>query len=324
MDYYTTLGKRRLMKLIETKVSGGVRINRFPITDNARRGTGMEIACDPEKEGVLIERESEKVVTENIKNGCIYPLSSPISYNDEVRKNLSRERIRFDVSSTYPELITNDIRNHGAACPGLTVAMPKETDYQYLDGFFQDEQNCTVYWNCYHANFTNLNDDEIICNGHFDVTVKLPPVPRLTTYEIRFKLLPTFLRGIVQVYFGTDRENLYTPDIPLDMTHFISEYVGYEPDTGIDEYDADVDRALRNQGIMKGSKSVVCSDGPERSAYNRDLRRIVVREQMDPDKTYYLRFRSVLEGEMKQLQLDYLEFCPKEVYDNPNQPEDIW
>ncbi len=324
MDYYTTMGKPRLMKLIETKVSDGVRINRFPITDNARKGTGLEIACEPDKVGTLIECESPMMVGEQVKNGYIYPLSTPISYNDEVRDNLGKERIRFDVASTFPELISNDIRNHGSACPGQTISIPKETDYKYLANLTQDDQNCTTYCNLYHAKFTNLNDDEIKCTGHFDMTFKLPPVPRKSTYEIRYKLLPTFLRGIVQVYFGTDRENLHTPDIPLDMTKFISEYVGYEPDTGIDDYDADVDRALRNQGIMKGCKSVECSDGTERTAYNRDMRRIVVREQMDPDKTYYLRFRSVLEGDTKELCLDYLEFCPKEVYDNPMKPEDIW
>ncbi len=324
MDYYTTMGKPRLIKLIETKVSDGVRINRFPITDNGRTGTGQEIGCDPDKVGALIERESSMMVGEQVKNGYIYPLSTPISYNDKVRDNLGKERIRFDVASTFPELISNDIRNHGTACPGQTIAMPKDLDYKYLANLTQDEQNCFTYWNCYHAGFTNLNDDEIKCTGHFDMTFKLPPVPRKTTYEIRYKVLATYLRGIVQVYFGTDPDNLSTPDIPQDLTKFITEYEGYEDDIEDLDYNAEVDKTLRNQGIMKGCNSVKCPDGTERRAYGYNSRRIIVREQMDPDKTYYLRFRSVLEGDTKELYLDYLELCPKEVYDNPMKPEDIW
>ena len=43
-----------------------------------------------------------------------------------------------------------------------------------------------------------------------------------------------------------------------------------------------------------------------------------------PDKTYYLRFKSVLDSDRKELYLDYIEFCPKEIYDNPAEPEDVW
>ena len=40
-------------------------------------------------------------------------------------------------------------------------------------------------------------------------------------------------------------------------------------------------------------------------------------------------FNSILDGTVqdfleKQLFVDYLEFCPKEVYDNPDTPGDIW
>ena len=45
---------------------------------------------------------------------------------------------------------------------------------------------------------------------------------------------------------------------------------------------------------------------------------------MDPNQTYYLRFKSVLDSSTSSFFMDYLEFCPKEVYDNPEKPEDIW
>ena len=102
--------------------------------------------------------------------------------------------------------------------------------------------------------------------------------------------------------------------------------VGYEPDTGDDDYDSEVDKRLRNNGVMKGAKSV-CADGTasdiERNR-NSNLRYIIVRQTMDPDKTYYMKVKSVLDSEDKEFYMDYLEYCPKEVYDNPETPEDIW
>ena len=37
-----------------------------------------------------------------------------------------------------------------------------------------------------------------------------------------------------------------------------------------------------------------------------------------------LRFKSVLDDQTREFYMDYLEYCPKEVYDNPETPEDIW
>ena len=45
---------------------------------------------------------------------------------------------------------------------------------------------------------------------------------------------------------------------------------------------------------------------------------------MDPNETYYLRAKSVLDSDKTEFMMDILEICPKEVYDNPENPEDIW
>ena len=77
---------------------------------------------------------------------------------------------------------------------------------------------------------------------------------------------------------------------------------------------------------MKGPEYIVANAGGRET--NRlssgSTRRIIVREAMSPDVTYYLRFKTVQENRQKQLFVDYLEWCPKEVYDNPVTPEDIW
>ena len=42
------------------------------------------------------------------------------------------------------------------------------------------------------------------------------------------------------------------------------------------------------------------------------------------NETYYIKFMNVLENEGAQFYMDYIEYCPKSVYDNPTEPEDIW
>ena len=44
------------------------------------------------------------------------------------------------------------------------------------------------------------------------------------------------------------------------------------------------------------------------------MRRIVITTQMEPEKTYYLRMKSVLDDSQRQLYIDYLELVPKSVY----------
>lgn len=53
-------------------------------------------------------------------------------------------------------------------------------------------------------------------------------------------------------------------------------------------------------------------------------RRVMLTAVMDPDVSYYIRLKNVLDQDEKQLYMDYIELVSKEVYDNPNTPEDIW
>ena len=82
---------------------------------------------------------------------------------------------------------------------------------------------------------------------------------------------------------------------------------------------------MRNNGYMKGSQAIDSSDGTERGYNDREnIRHIIVRKTLDPNETYYLKIKSVLDSEKTEFYMDYLEYCAKEVYDNPEVPEDIW
>ena len=92
-------------------------------------------------------------------------------------------------------------------------------------------------------------------------------------------------------------------------------------------YQKKTDKQMHAKGFMKGEKAIDRLNAGLNSRVNGSsniVRHIIVRQTVDPDKTYYIRFKTVLDKETAEFYMDGLEFCPKEVYDNPVEPEDIW
>lgn len=328
-EYYSTMGKRRLFKLYQSKANdGAVFVNRFPVLDNGRRGTGEEIGCDADKVGAKVGKDSPIAILNDIVNCCVYPIDAPISYNDDVRNNLQKQRIRFDGMSMFPEAMNNDIRvKHSTDERYKHVYIPNTVrSYNYFENMQQNEDMNFVYYSAWGDDWCNLYGDEMKAVGRFEVMFTLPPVPKRGTYELRYEVLANGNRGIAQLYFGDDKNNLPVAGIPLDLTmRSDNPLTGWERDTDDDDFNAEVDKRMRNNGFMKGAQSINSNDGTERGYNDREnVRRIIVRQTMDPDKTYYLKLKSVLESNRKEFYMDYLEFCAKEVYDNPENPEDIW
>ena len=331
-EYYPTMNHRRLLKLFESAESNGVFINRFPILDNGRKGTGHEIGCDPDKEGCYIDRNSELTIVNDLVNACIYPIDVPLAYDEATRNNLGKERIRFDCMSMFPEAMSNDIRRKDSSeGRHQHVYFPADYIYRYLSNLsIISEDTKFVHYNGYRINWANYCQDEDKAHGRFDLMFTLPPVPKRGVYELRYKTLATAARGVVQVYFGSDPNNLPVTGIPIDMTKSTVDCFGEGTvdisDTGDPDVDSEIDHKLRNHGIMKSAKHEVHESNISWSARNdeRCTRHILTRQTLDPDKTYYLRFKSVLDSDRKEFYMDYLEWCPKEIYDNPAVPEDIW
>ncbi len=320
-DYLITFGKRRLIKIYESKRSNGICLNRFPKQDNKRTGTGEELECDPDKEGIHVNVDDPRAVLSDISNCCIYPIERPLAYDDALRDNLHRERIRIDIMSMLPETMTNDIRCKKLTHSGLNdenfCTFPPHETYDYCQDMLLSEDSRPRYSN--YSGTTMMFGDELLIYGNYDVTLRFPPVPRATTYEIRLGYIAQFNRGIVQYYFGTDPNNLPVTGIPVDMTRMGENLPGYESDSQDQDYNAELDKMMRNYGLMKGPNAILgCR------ADVRWIRSIVARMTVTPDKDYYLKMKSVIDSDERQLMVDFFELCPKEVYDSPLTPEDIW
>ena len=332
MEWYPVYGGDRLIKIYESAESNGIYLNSFPERNNGINDDGHESYCDPEKRGVLIETNSENVVSTDIVNACIYPISSPLYYNDVTRDDLGKERIRIDLFSLFPEAITNGIRRADSPLGRWQhVYIPK--NYPYFNNMtFLNNDMEFIHYNGYKAAWANYCQDEDKAWGKFDVRFKLPPVPKRNTYEFRYKLLATAARGIVQVYFGNNPDKLPVAGIPINMTYNVEVFFG-EGATWSDLSDSgkeediiiDLDHKLRNHGLMKATRHETELNSNTARSKNNCSRHIIVRQTLDPNETYYVRFKTVQPDlERPELYLDYFEFCPKEIYDSPEKPEDIW
>ena len=331
MEYYVTMGQRRLLKIYESLESDGVYLNRFPILDNERHGTGHEIGCDRDKVGARVMREDETLEKRTARNGYIYEIDAPIAYNEETRNNLARTRIRMDCMSFFPEVMNNDIRRVPLTdAPHQWVHFPDDAEYKYIGNLSINEGSTFVYYNAYGLKFGSLCGDEVKCVGRWELVFTLPPVPKRGTYEVRYRILTNSDRGVAQFYFGDRRDAMPAAGIPVNLTlGGANAITGWVEDTGTDDdADAEGDKQMRNCGFMKGEESILILKNPgttARANVNRNIvRRIVTRQTLDPEKTYYLKIKSVLDTETAEFYMDHIEYCPKEIYDNPEHPEDIW
>jgi hypothetical protein len=339
-EFYTTMGKRRLLKTFESKESKGVYLNRFPNLDNGRRGNYHEVSCDPQNVGILIG-EPDLQGENNVRNGLIYPIDELLYYSNNTRSQMMRSRIRWNVTAMWPEFMNNDIRMSKLTDDqhaNVYIPTDAELGYQYLNDVIIEKETAFCYWTGRNRGWANTQGDEMTIRGLFEVTMKLPPVPVRGVYELRFgQQCGGVHRGMAQFYWGSNVDKLAAMGIPMDLRQGayylqtrkgnIASDIGYEEDKDDDDYNAEVDKRMRNNDFMKGCQQY-CAGSAGASTMMRGsdicLRRIMLRQTMDPNETYYVKFKTVLDNPTHYFYMDYLEYCAKEVYDNPAEPEDIW
>jgi len=180
-------------------------------------------------------------------------------------------------------------------------------------------QTGVVYYQTQSIGFWCWYADEIIAEGSYDFEIKLPPVPA-GTYEIRYGYVPMGHRGVTQVYVDG-----IPCGIPVDLTEDgTSSKIGWFSDDNLTEEEkAKNEKAMHNRGYMKGPDTQTEGAGKTNiaRAQSNHLRRIVATKYLESGVDHTIRFRAVDEAG-KEFMFDYLELCPKSVYDNPNQKED--
>ena len=320
MQYWETMGKYpRLLKMTEGQQTDGKRINRY--VSEYDWDTYDEITVP--RPGILVSPNNGVRDIQSL-NGFYYPISDVLWYDDDVPGKVLNERIRFDVLAIQPELMTNGMR-----------ALPNSNYYHIYSGYcegitFTDETDLTLMMVYGNSGCRAYEQDEPQFEGDYDVTFRLPRVPNEGTYELRVAVANGSARGMMQIYVGTNKNNLSAIGLPLDMRYSeTSENIGWFKDTDDKAENQRLERNMRNHDVMKGTNcygsisSAGTVGGRNDVFYLHKLRHIIYRGHVDPSQTYYVRFKNVLTNPAANFDIDYIEWVPKNVYAGVN-AEDYW
>lgn len=276
------------------------------------------------------------------RNGVYFYIDDILKYDEVMTGTVMNCRMRMDMSTIFPEVMTNSIRMNYKSDAALTNNDPahdhKETygtcyffPNGYLEGVTVGNNGYFIYRRP-RLGFYSYCGDEFICQKDFDVTFRLPPVPTEGEYQVRLGYAAMSIRGMAQVYF--DGKPQGSPlDMRLELTDN-SERAGVlgkaywdahaDYDKLTDEEKSEELKELRNKGYMRGCQggqtswtlsNMVNNSGTLMSNMSPTLRLVLCTVHMKPNEYHYLRFRCVSSGlGNNEAMLDYIEIVPKSVY----------
>ncbi len=326
-EWYKTMCPYTTMKIEKATVQ------RFLQTQSHRNRLFINRAKDDrgaDLEGSLIEPEVEKEYEQTALNGIYYYIDKLVDYGQETKDIVFNTRMRVDIYTLFPELMSNDIRtaeNYHPESENVTGRYYKNYMFPkgYLDGVDIKGDGYFLYQNC-HNYYWSYEGDEFNLKGvvtdSYDITFPLPPVPT-GTYQVRLGFAATGTRGVAQVYFDGQPVG-----IPIDMRK-----AGDDPSVGwinlenaTEEEAEENKKSLKNNGYYRGPRSVFniigtgIKDGDATAKksyfYNTSptIRKVLCTVTIDGNKEHTLRIRSVYAEGGAELMIDYIEIVPKSVY----------
>lgn len=348
-DYYETMLPKTLVKAWKVKSLNKIYLNRYQ-TNNTLTDEVESMGSSSLHE---VKFKGVEVLTGDVlepMNGYIYPIDTVLVYDSQVPLKVLNERIRIDALTMLGEISSNGFR--GMRCDALQAISGNKNDarIRFPVDFFD---NVVVY----NGNSTQIDMNVIAAPGAkdyslykgdsfqgmgiFDFAIKLPPVPD-GVYEIRINLDCMTHGTMLQYYIGekSDMAAMQPMDIPLDMRiDIINEgfaaaklvEIGCVDINNDAEATADrglaSDKVMRSHNYMRGPLSVVrSSDGTTITRFSgHQLRRIMDTRDLK-QQDYWLRLKTVLDdgNTERKFQVDYVEFVPISVAQNPSLLEDMY
>lgn len=255
----------------------------------------------------VLKTEESGGYQQSCSNGMYHYIDDILVYSYDVRWNVLNRRLRFDGSTLSPDFMNARARMYYMNKDRMMIGFK----HGYLTDFKMNNSNTFIGCGNEQTGWVHYQGSGICITGEkYDASVKLPPVPHDGTYEVRMGYSQGNDRGIAQVYLNNE-----PCGIPVSFRIFDSN-TGWEPDINDEEENKAMDKALRNRGFMKAMDSYGSTDTPLRNQPNC-IRRILVRKFLSANQENWLRFRQILSGSSLYMSLDYIELCPKDVYDSP-------
>ena len=284
-------------------------------------------------QGVHVDRDAEGGYEQSALNGQYYTTDALADYGKETKENIFNTRIRMDLYTFFPEMMSNSIRDgrttnrmSDSDNPDPSVTSP---NYWFPNGYldnvkvnedgiflFQSQHN--TYWS-YEGDEFNLASEV----NSYDITFNLPSVPS-GTYQIRLGFANMNTRGICQFYLDGTPQN-----IPFDMrdTNFESRTGWFDLNTSFDDAEQKeaAKKNMHNTGWYHGPRSVFCMSGEghpdgsnNRGSYfssiARTCRFVLCTANLDERVQHTVRIKSVWAVGTALVMIDYFELVPKSVY----------
>lgn len=347
VEYYETMLPYTLVKV--TKNGTKLNLNRWEANSSLTNQVAELGTKDMHTvlfEGVELAGQKEQIAP---TNGYIHPIKSMLVYNKDVPRGALNERMRFDDTVLFGEMMSNSFRRisdaevkalNGGKEGSYSAAQLSGNYICIPSGFFKNlaiyngTSTLLLYLPGQSSGWSNYQGDEFLGEGNYDFAMRLPPVPD-GTYELRMGYTAEGKRGMVQIYLGTssDLSTMKAVDIPLDMRIIPANNSNLTPDvytgwcdwTKLDDKGVESDANMRNLGYMRGPLyyTVGVNSGNYARSHPKDLRRIIYKGKLDQGE-HWLRFKSVLDDNSAQFHLDYIELCPENVYNSTTFIEDMY
>lgn len=364
-EYVRTLLPYTMFKLTGVKENGSVGsiyINRIlnnptlTSTPGANSKSAYEEAYKNSiKESGIKVGGSSTELSRQASNGWIHPIDDILCYESKVPNEVLNERMRFEFMSLLDESMTNQFRGYSYLdfSSRFGRSDKKIGAIRFPEGYFENMviyngESSRIYylakdeaktlnngfnpanWDCW----LDYQGDELFVRGAYDFAIKLPPVPKDGTYELRFGYVITGKRTMVQFSLGhsSDRSKMTTCDIPLDQRVGIeSSTIGWTDPDKDGDLGAATDKSMHNRGWMRGpnyfSNFKKGAEGTARTNISRQphIRRVVTKQFFKQGEDNWFRCKTAIPDDTEaEFELDYIEIVPVSVYNHPTLTEDVF
>lgn len=364
-EYVRTLLPYTMFKLTGVKENGAVGsiwINRVLNNPTLTSSPGANSKSAYEeayknsiKENGIKVGGSSTVLSRQASNGWIHPIDDILCYEAKVPNEVLNERMRFEFMSLLDESMTNQFRGYSYLdfSSKFGRSDKKIGAIRFPKGYFENMviyngESSRIYylakdeaktlnngfnpgnWDCW----LDYQGDELFVRGAYDFAIKLPPVPKDGTYELRFGYVITGARTMVQFSLGhsSDRFKMTTCDIPLDQREGIeSTTIGWTDPDKDGDLGAATDKSMHNRGWMRGpnyfSNYKKGAEGTARTNISRQphIRRVVTKQFFKQGEDNWFRCKTAMpEDTEAEFELDYIEIVPVSVYNHPTLTEDVF
>jgi hypothetical protein len=296
-DFWQTMMNEGMIRFC--RAVGQLYANRKGLKNNVSEGMkGVRVLTDSESGDINMQA----------LNGRYFYLDDLLEYSTDVRDKALNCRMRIDATTLSADFMNQGARGNLGWDENYLFAFKRGN----IDGW-KISPETFVGVHCDNPWWSSYLGNAVAVKGQYDVQIKLPNPPQ-GLYEIRLGYVPSEERGVVQVYF-----NGVPYGEPIDMRRGPWNDVDRSTyDMNNEEDNQALDKTLRNFGYMLGPDSYgkpgmrnFRVDAPEH------MRKILITDAYFAEgQENWLRFQQVLEGDA-EWSFDYIELCPKSVYDSP-------